>query len=195
MKITSCLLKSDNEFPISDKTIGKILRENGKIHLWNNRPHTNIDTLVIHYISACNILPDDPYNLEAILGIFCDYSVSSHYLIDRGGEIFLLVPESKRAWHCGGSIMPEPDNRVGVNDFSIGVELIGMEDNDFTDRQYEILQELADDIEERYGIPFSIVGHTDIAGTRAVEKGLRKAAKTDPGPHFYWNRIDKRHFC
>jgi N-acetyl-anhydromuramyl-L-alanine amidase AmpD len=34
---------------------------------------------------------------------------------------------------------------------------------------------------------FTYVGHEHIAGMDAVNAGLRKQAKTDPGPLFDWN--------
>jgi N-acetyl-anhydromuramyl-L-alanine amidase AmpD len=33
------------------------------------------------------------------------------------------------------------------------------------------------------------VGHEDIAGKRAVRRGLRVDIKTDPGPNFDWIRF------
>jgi N-acetyl-anhydromuramyl-L-alanine amidase AmpD len=82
--------------------------------------------------------------------------------------------------------MPEPDNRIGVNDFSIGIELMATEKSGFTMLQYKSLCNLCDSIEMRYGRTFSYVGHDQIAGERAVALGLRKEIKQDPGNLFDW---------
>jgi len=188
MKPIPCLLDAENNTAIADGTVAaKIVRQQKK-HLWQERAGSVVDTVVLHYMSAVNILPKDPYNFKAILEIFIQYGVSAHYLIDRAGALYQLVPEGKKAWHCGGSIMPEPDSRKGVNDFSIGIELMAAPDSGFTEDQYRSLAALCADIETRHGIK-KYVGHEDIAGKRAVALGLRDAAKTDPGPLFDWQHF------
>ena len=74
------------------------------------------------------------------------------------------------------------DLRERVNDFSIGIELIGKPEDLFTDIQYEKLMELIELITKKHSLR-SIVGHDDIAPGR----------KTDPGPRFDWESL-KRHF-
>jgi len=195
--INKCLLDDKNDYPIGASTIGAMIASSGKEHLWEERSScigidvvdtiNTIDTVVIHYMSAIDITPDDPYNFGQLLKIFCDYGVSSHYLINREGEIYNLVPESKKAWHAGPSIMPEPDNRTGVNEFSIGIELTATTDSGFTDAQYKALSELCVDIENRHHKKMIYVGHDMIAGERAVSLGLRKEPKVDPGTLFDWD--------
>ena len=62
----------------------------------------------------------------------------------------------------------------------------------FTIKQYSSLGALCADIEKRYGRKMIYVGHQDIAGTRAVDLGLRKDAKTDPGNKFDWKKFKRR---
>lgn len=188
MNIIQCLLDSDNPIEVLGTPLSERILHQNKQHLWEERESGIVNTVVIHYMSAVERQPADPYNIEEILAIFCEYSVSSHYLIDRAGCIRQLVPEEKKAWHSGASIMPEPDSRQGVNDFSIGIELIGMIDSGFTDAQYQSLALLCRGIESRWNI-ISYVGHQDIAGKRAVELGLRSDIKTDPGLLFDWQRF------
>jgi N-acetyl-anhydromuramyl-L-alanine amidase AmpD len=186
MLIERCLLDAASQWSAGASTVGQRLSHSGQDHLWNERPSTAaIDTVVIHYISAVNVAAERAFALEPILGIFCDYGVSSHYLIDRCGRIYNLVAEEHRAWHCGGSLMPEPDNRRGVNDFSIGIELVATADSGFSAAQYRALARLCRRIESRHGT-MRYVGHEDIAGTRAVGLGLRAEAKVDPGDRFSW---------
>jgi AmpD protein len=148
----------------------------------------SIDTVLVHFISAINLAPADWDSPTRILALLRDHKLSAHYLIDRAGGVYRLVEERHIAWHAGGSIMPAPDNRRNVNRFSIGIELIATSASGFTAAQYQSLALLIDDIAERHPIRH-ILGHRDVAGTRAVRLGLRAAAKVDPGPLFDWARL------
>jgi N-acetyl-anhydromuramyl-L-alanine amidase AmpD len=187
MKIIPFLLDSNNAALIDGKSVAQRVRLAEKEHIWGDREFGVIDTVVIHYASGVNVDPKRAFDMRLVVKIFCDLKVSSHYIITRPGEIFLLVPEEKKAWHCGGSIMPEPDNRRGVNEFSIGIELIATPVSGFTKKQYASLSRLRKDIEKRYGKPMIFVGHQDIAGKRALDLGLRNDLKVDPGDAFDWN--------
>jgi N-acetyl-anhydromuramyl-L-alanine amidase AmpD len=187
MKIVPFLLDVNNTAMVDGQSVARRVRSAEKEHIWGERQNGAIDTVVIHYASGVHVDPKRAFDMLLVVKIFCDLKVSSHYLITRKGEVFLLVPEDKKAWHCGGSIMPEPDNRRGVNEFSIGVELIATPASGFTIKQYASLSRLRKDIEKRYGKPMIFVGHQDIAGQRAVELGLRNDPKVDPGDAFDWN--------
>jgi AmpD protein len=102
------------------------------------------------------------------------------------------VPEAMKAWHAGGSIMPSGDDRTGVNEFSIGIELAATATSGFTAKQHDALVRLCLDMEQRYFRTFVYVGHEDIAGARAVTRGLRKDIKVDPGALFDWSNFRMR---
>jgi N-acetyl-anhydromuramyl-L-alanine amidase AmpD len=189
MDIETCLLDRDNPAAAGGISVGERLRAAGRERLWDDRKGAAVDTVVIHYMSAAGIDPQKPYDRGLLLKIFCDYGVSSHYLIDREGAALWLVPEEGRAWHAGGSIMPEPDNRTGVNAFSIGIELMATADSGFTQEQYRALAGLCAAIERRHTRPLTYVGHDQIAGERAVGLGLRKDVKVDPGKLFDWQEF------
>lgn len=147
-----------------------------------------IDTIVLHYSSGINVDSsrwEDPW-LD--MAIFKRLHVSAHYLLDRAGTIYQLVPEQDIAFHAGGSIMPAPDNRRNVNAFSIGIEMIATADSGYSEAEYAALGRLISGIESRYPIRY-IVGHDQISGARAVGMGLRKDVKIDPGPKFDWGRV------
>jgi len=188
INIIQCFLNTENTITVLGSSLAAYIRKQNTNHLWGDREKGVVDTVVIHFISAADTRPENPYHLESILAIFCTYGVSSHYLVDREGVVRQLVPEDKKAWHCGGSIMPEPDSRQGVNEFSIGIELVAQVDSGYTDAQYDSLASLCCDIETRWNI-FSYVGHEDIAGSRAVALGLRSDVKPDPGPLFNWKHF------
>ncbi len=157
---------------------------------FNERPaNTVIDMIVIHNIS----LPPGKFAGGFIEDFFCgvlaididpyfetikELRVSSHILIDRQGLITQFVPFHLRAWHAGQSIWQGRDN---CNDYSIGIELEGMDDLAYTDLQYNILKNLITMLQQVYPAISSdrIIGHSDIAPGR----------KTDPGVAFDWRRV------
>jgi N-acetyl-anhydromuramoyl-L-alanine amidase len=102
--------------------------------------------------------------------------VSAHCVVDRAGLVTQYVPFDQRAWHAGESRF---EDRTRCNDFSIGIELEGCDDRDFTVEQYVQLSRVARALMRAYPriTPQRIVGHSDIAPGR----------KTDPGPHFDWS--------
>jgi AmpD protein len=169
---------------------------------YDQRPEgVEVDTVVLHFISAINIKPQAPYNLDAILSIFRGEhapgaeKVSSHYLIHREGQVFRLVPEDARAWHAGPSRMPPPDQREGVNDFSIGIELVGSVLEPFTDEQYRAMVALIVDIKSRHPkIALErVVGHDTIRGEWNRAHPDRPASeKNDPGPYLDGERVLKK---
>jgi predicted outer membrane repeat protein len=126
------------------------------------------------------------------------YSQSCHYMIDRNGQIHQFVRDQDIAYHAPESIMPTGDDRIQVNDFSLGIQLIGEEQVSddaataappFTREQYDALADLLLELSWKYNIPSqNIVSNSDIAGERAVEAKLRAEAdiKCDPGSSFDW---------
>lgn len=101
--------------------------------------------------------------------------VSSHFFIRRDGELVQFVSCRHRAWHAGQS---EWRGRTRCNDFSIGIELEGSDDDMFEEQQYQCLRDLLVCLCHRYPID-AAAGHADISPGR----------KTDPGPHFDWTRM------
>jgi len=147
---------------------------------------TEVDLLVIHNIS----LPPDQFGGADVLRLFLNelpfhshpfyqglvgLKVSSHFFIRRDGFIWQLVPTTARAWHAGVSNFA---GRRACNDFSIGIELEGSDNCEFTLTQYQQLAKLTQRLRTCYPriTTDRIVGHSDIAQGR----------KTDPGPHFDW---------
>ena len=103
---------------------------------------TQVDLASLHSIS----LPPGEYGGDAIERLFTnrlDWSahpyfeairgleVSAHFLIRRDGELLQFVSCDERAWHAGASRWQGRDN---CNDFSIGIELEGLEGEPFDAR-------------------------------------------------------------
>ena len=134
-----------------------------------------VDTIVIH--SMFNPDADDNFCVHSCKALLDSRKVSTHYIIDRAGEVWRSVPEEQRAWHAGESCIPDAtDARSGVNHFSIGIELIGSHDSGFTPAQYEALARLSCQIAKCHAIR-QVYGHADIAPAR----------KSDPW-NFDWAR-------
>ena len=117
-----------------------------------------IDTVVVH-ATVIN-------TMEGTQRAFLDdriRRVSAHYVIDRDGTIVQMVDERLAAWHAGVS---ELEGRSGVNDFSIGVELINLNDgkDPYPEAQVRALVRIIQDLRGRRSIPRSrIVSHAHIA--------------------------------
>jgi AmpD protein len=147
---------------------------------------TTVDLAVLHSIS----LPPGSFGGDAIERLFTnrlDWSahpyyekirgmtVSTHFLVRRDGALQQFVSCDDRAWHAGASTWR---GRADCNDFSIGIELEGLEGDAFDDRQYPVLGALLESIAARYPIG-AVAGHEHIAPGR----------KIDPGPGFDWARL------
>ncbi|MCB0323189.1 MAG: N-acetylmuramoyl-L-alanine amidase [Bdellovibrionales bacterium] len=147
---------------------------------WNERPPSAaITTLLIHSISAPQRA--NAYDPAACIELLDLHRVAAHYLIDREGRIRPLVLEEHRAWHAGESKLPDSlGGTRGVNDFSIGVELIGADTEPFTSQQYQSLAALTAEIQARHPLQ-AVLGHQHVAEP--------PGRKTDPGPQFDWERL------
>lgn len=160
---------------------------------YNSRPDgRHINLVVIHNISLppgeyggdfvekffTNALNSDdhPY-FEQIEGL----EVSSHLFIRRNGEVIQFVAFDRRAWHAGESCFNGTDN---CNDFSIGIELEGVDEEPYETIQYDALLDICHELMNHYPdiTPERICGHCDISPGR----------KTDPGPAFDWGYFRNR---
>jgi AmpD protein len=147
------------------------------------------ELIVLHGIS----LPPGDFGGSAILDLFCNtldwdahpyydeirgMQVSAHLLLRRNGELLQFVPFTERAWHAGASRFR---GRSCCNDFSIGIELEGMDDQPYDARQYPVLVAVLQALLAAYPrlSPRRLAAHSDIAPGR----------KTDPGPAFDWLRL------
>ncbi len=170
---------------------------NGVEHLpsenHNARPHAEISLLVIHNIS----LPPGQFGTGMVEALFTNQlpidahpyftdlaglKVSAHFFIKRDGAITQFVSCLDRAWHAGVSAF---QGREACNDFSLGIELEGVDHQAYSEAQYQSLNQLANELTRHYPMITAerICGHSDIAPSR----------KTDPGPAFFWQRLHAKH--
>jgi AmpD protein len=104
-----------------------------------------------------------------------DLRVSTHFFIRRDGAVEQFVSCDQRAWHAGSSSWNGRDN---CNDWSIGIELEGLEGGRFERAQYAALSRVLRSLVSRYPLR-EVVGHEHVAPGR----------KADPGAGFEWRRL------
>ncbi|MCX7226203.1 MAG: 1,6-anhydro-N-acetylmuramyl-L-alanine amidase AmpD [Burkholderiales bacterium] len=151
-----------------------------------------VDLVVLHSIS----LPPGAYGGDAVQRLFSNQldweehpyyktieglQVSSHFFVQRTGELWQFVSCEDRAWHAGVS---HYRGRADCNDDSIGIELEGLEGELFATAQYETLDSLGTALLQGYPIQH-IAGHEDVAPGR----------KFDPGAGFDWARLQQGLGC
>jgi N-acetyl-anhydromuramoyl-L-alanine amidase len=156
-------------------------------HFGPRPPGVAISLVVIHSIS----LPPGEYGGDAIEQLFTGQldcsahpyfdqhlrglAVSAHFVIRRCGELIQFVSCDNRAWHAGTSSWQGVDQ---CNDYSIGIELEGLEGDTFEPEQYQVLVRLLRHLRLKYPVQH-VVGHEHIAPGR----------KLDPGPGFNWGQL------
>lgn len=138
---------------------------------------------VVHAIS----LPPGVFDGDAVERLFtnrldCDahpyyqglrgLRVSAHFFVRRSGRTVQYVSCDARAWHAGVSQWRGRDN---CNDWSIGIELEGLEGGAFEPAQMRQLARLLKALARRYPM-VEAVGHEHVAPGR----------KADPGAGFSW---------
>jgi N-acetylmuramoyl-L-alanine amidase len=155
---------------------------------YNSRGKHKIKMVVIHYTAGTK---------EGDLRVLCGHTsrqVSSHYYIDKSGNIYYLVKEKYNAWHAGKSKWKGYEINLGsiwkpiysVNPVSIGIEIENKNFESYTEEQIKSLIELLKDIKSRYQLkPDEIVGHNEVSPGR----------KVDPGYHFPWDKVKREIFA
>ena len=147
---------------------------------------TVVDLIVVHSIS----LPPGVYGGDEVERLFTNrldwdahpyfqairgIEVSSHFFVRRDGRVLQFVSSARRAWHAGASHWLGRDN---CNDFSVGIELEGLEGESFEPPQYASLARLLHALASE--LPMTeVVGHEHVAPGR----------KCDPGAGFDWRLL------
>ena len=145
-----------------------------------------VDLAIVHSIS----LPPGVYGGDAIERLFtnrldwdahpyfqqiCGATVSAHFVVRRHGDLLQFVSCDARAWHAGVSRW---GGRENCNDFSIGIELEGLEGFTFESAQYLQLARLLRELAQQHPLA-AVAGHEHVAPGR----------KADPGAGFDWRRL------
>lgn len=119
-------------------------------------------------------LPNYRTDIEGVSGL----NVSSHFLVDRDGTIYRLMPETTMARHV-----------IGLNHCAIGIENVGGTDNNpLTDSQLAANIWLVKYLAKKYSIEY-LIGHYEYTNFEQHEYWLEKdkgyrTEKEDPGESF-----------
>ena len=115
-----------------------------------------------------------------------DLNVSSHFLVDRDGSIYQLMPETWMARHV-----------IGLNHYAIGIENIGGVDgkDDLTEAQARANAYLVCYLKKKYPTIKHVIGHNEYLRYKKTSMWIEKdptyqTDKTDPGPVFV-NKVKK----
>ncbi|AVP88108.1 hypothetical protein phytr_11830 [Candidatus Phycorickettsia trachydisci] len=112
--------------------------------------------------------------------------VSAHYVIDKTGNVYNLVPDTVAAWHAGvgeftkGSKFNPKGRIASLNLHSIGIENVNTGNELFPEEQMRSNAYLLNILHDKYKFnPLLVVGHSDWAPGR----------KIDPSPFFPWAKF------
>jgi N-acetylmuramoyl-L-alanine amidase/Bacterial SH3 domain len=126
---------------------------------FGSRNGVKIDMIVMHFTDGSSAL--------GAINRFMDkqQQVSAHYIIDRNGDIYQMVPDSEMAWHA-----------KAANPRSIGIEHVALPGQQMADAQKASSIALVRWLVATYGIkPTNILGHRFApgnAGTTDCPKDL-----------------------
>lgn len=105
-------------------------------------------------------------------------NVSAHYLIDRDGQIYQLMPDTLMARHV-----------IGLNHCAIGIENVGgTEDTPLTEAQLHSNSALVQELANKYPIQY-LIGHHEYTAFEGLplwkeRDSSYRTVKTDPGMEF-----------
>jgi len=114
---------------------------------------------------------------EGTMNLFLtpERKVSAHFVVGRDGRVVQMVRLEQRAWHAGASLLDGVDK---VNDFSVGIEMVNLNDgkDPYPQPQIDAVAGIIRFIRSRYDVPDArIVSHAEIAlppGRKSDPKGF-----------------------
>ncbi len=84
-----------------------------------------------------------------------------HYVVDTDGRVYRIIDHRRVAFHCGRSMW---DGRTRVDDFSVGIEVVGYHNKPITTKQTINLAALIGEIQSIYKIPDErVIPHSMVA--------------------------------
>lgn len=124
--------------------------------------------------------PTFPKNSPRIKELPDRLNVSSHFVVDRDGKIYQLMPELWMARHV-----------IGLNHYALGIENIGgiNDKDDLTEAQVKANAFLVCYLKKKYPTINYVIGHNEYLKFKKTSLWLEKdptyqTDKKDPGPSF-----------
>ncbi len=85
----------------------------------------------------------------------------AHYMVDTDGVVYRIIDRHKVAMHAGRSMW---EGLTGLDDYAIGIEVVGYHNRDILDAQVVALRALLDQLKQIYRIPDqNIIPHSMVA--------------------------------
>jgi N-acetylmuramoyl-L-alanine amidase len=193
--IAKPFLKVDT-FPILSEAKLQLTNEYCKEHY--GLSSYRLDTpriVVVHYTAiddlkaTLNLFKKD--NIASSRDYIKDFSslnVGIHYVIDKDGKIFSLMPDTVVARHL-----------IGFNHVSLGIENIGKDSTSLTDAQVDSNARLIEFLADKYPTIEYMIAHHEYNDTslphykyfRSLNAAYKPYGKIDPGPNFM-SKLRKR---
>lgn len=88
-------------------------------------------------------------------------SGETHYLVDTAGKVYRVMDPRRVALHCGRSMW---NGLSDIDQYSIGIEVVGSYNKDITAAQYAALKELLLELQRTYRVPdIRVLTHSMVA--------------------------------
>lgn len=139
--------------------------------------HSSRGGAEVKYIILHTTAGSDAGDLSYMTDAKQNAKVSYHYLIQRDGSIWQLVPDSHKAWHAGKS---DWGKDTDINPVSIGVAFSNKLDEYLTEDQYQSGGWLLAKLCDKHAVSFDrVLSHENISYPR----------KTDPWHTFVFGKL------
>jgi len=85
----------------------------------------------------------------------------AHFMVDTDGVVYRLIDRRRVAMHAGRSMW---EGRTSLDDYTIGIEVVGYHNRPITKAQIAALRELLEQLKVAYGIPDqNVIPHSMVA--------------------------------
>lgn len=71
----------------------------------------------------------------------------AHYMVDTAGRVYRIIDRKRVAYHCGRSMW---NGLSSLDNYSIGIEIVGYHNKDITAAQYTAVRQLVDELQKVY---------------------------------------------
>jgi len=151
--------------------------------------------IVVHYTAIDNLeatlnlfKKDNIASSRDYIKDFSNLNVGIHYVVDKDGKIFHLMPDTIIARHL-----------IGFNHVSLGIENIAADSTGLTDEQIESDAKLIEFLVSKYPTIEYMIGHHEYNDStlahykyfRALNPKYKPYGKIDPGD-FYMTKLRRR---
>ncbi len=181
-------LKVDTFDILSPKKLDLTVQYNKENYGINSYKLDTPRLIVVHYTAIDNL--DATLNLfkndniassRDYIKDFSSLNVGIHYVVNKDGRIFHLMPDTIVARHL-----------IGFNHVSLGIENISKDSTDLTDAQVESDARLIEFLAKKYPTIQYMIAHHEYNDTtlphykyfRSLNAAYKPYGKIDPGPNF-----------